>query len=259
MQKQYRAGEVLFGEGEPSDYACRIVSGEADIVKNNAGEAVVLGTAKAGDFIGEMGVIEGSPRSATIRAVSAVTVEIYPKDAFLKRISEDNEMALRLLSRLSQRLRVVSQAFVEAVTIGGSGLGAGEPEGGATGTLRPLRMFADSNRLEGQLPSEGVLVNSLPFFVGRSPKEAEPKPGIPVDLALEDKQPYRLSRVHFSIDSADGSYLVRDMHSMLGTNVNGDGLGDHFTADQAFLSAAENIVVAGGKVSPYRFRLVVEA
>ena len=86
IRKQYPVGETLFAEGEPSDYACRILSGEVDIVKQNERETVSLGTAKAGEFVGELGVIQGSPRSATVRALSPVTVEVVSKEEFLKRI-----------------------------------------------------------------------------------------------------------------------------------------------------------------------------
>jgi len=256
IQKQFRAGEILFKEGEPSDHALRIVSGEVDVVKENEGEAVVLGTAKAGDFIGEMGVIQEQPRIATARAVSAVTVEVFPKDAFLKQISEDSQLAFRLLSRLSERLKVVSQAFVEAVTMGSAQHDPRERD--AAPALSPLRLFADSNRLVRLLPSEGVLVTPFPPMVGRLPKETEIQPALPLDLALQDVPPFRLSRMHFSIDREDGAYVVRDMHSNLGTEVNGYGLGDHFASDRTPLRVGENVVVAGGKGSSFRFRLVLE-
>lgn len=256
IQKQYRAGEILFKEGEPSDHALRIVSGEVDVVKENEGEAVILGTAKDGDFIGEMGVIQESPRIATVRAVSAVTVDVFPKDAFLKQISEDPELALRLLKRLGERLKVVSQAFVEAVTMGGTQHDLRELD--APPALSPLRLFADSNRLVRLLPSEGVLVTPFPFLVGRLPQETETQAPLPLDLALQDVPPFRLSRVHFSIDREDSAYVVRDMHSHLGTEVNGHGLGDHFASDRAPLRVGENVVVAGGKGSSFRFRFILE-
>jgi hypothetical protein len=88
--------------------------------------------------------------------------------------------------------------------------------------------------------------------------ERELRPAVPVDLAIGDKRPYRLSRLHFSIVRDDSTYVVRDMHSMLGTSVNGQGLGDQFAADRASLHPGDNIVVAGGEGSPNEFRLVLE-
>ncbi len=257
IQKQYLVGEILFAEGEPSDYACRILSGEVDVIKQIEGETVTLGTAAAGEFIGELGVIQDAPRIATVRARSLVTVEVIPKDEFLKRISEDSELAFRLLSRLSSRLKVVSQALVEAVTAGGARSDTRHSRSGTASPLPALRVFGNSKRLARLLPSEGLPVTTAPFVVGRVSTEGDRQLRRPVDLEVADVKPFRLSRVHFSIDHNIGTYVVRDMHSSLGTEVNGIGLGDHFASDQAPLHNGDNVVVAGGKGSPYRFRLVV--
>lgn len=258
IRKQYLVGETLFAEGEPSDYACQILSGEVDIVKRHEHESVSLGTAKAGEFIGELGVIQGSPRSATVRALSRVTVEVISKDEFLKRISEDSELSFRLLSRLSSRLQHVSQALLEAVTTGGARPDTRHSRSLTASQLPALRVFAGSHRLARLLPSEGVPVTTVPFVVGRVSMEGEIPLQRPVDLAVADVKPFRLSRVHFSIDYGIGTYVVRDMHSSLGTDVNGNALGDHFASDQSPLHGGDNVVVAGGKESPCRFLLVVE-
>ncbi len=258
IRKQYPVGETLFAEGEPSDYACRILSGEVDIVKQNERETVSLGTAKAGEFVGELGVIQGSPRSATVRALSPVTVEVVSKDEFLKRISEDSELSFQLLSRLSSRLQHASQALLEAATTGGARSPARHPSSDTASPLPALRVLAGSHRLARVLPPEGVPVTTVPFVVGRVSMEGEMQLQRPVDLAVADVKPFRLSRAHFSIDYSIGTYVVRDMHSSLGTEVNGNALGDHFAADQSPLHSGDNVVVAGGKDSPCRFLLVLE-
>ena len=72
---------------------------------------------------------------------------------------------------------------------------------------------------------------------------------MPPDLKLDDTVPFRLSRNHFMIEKRDGSYYVRDLRSSLGTIVNGEPIGDHFS-DEAPLRAGENEVIAGGVKSP---------
>ena len=44
-------------------------------------ELIRLGAAKEGEFLGEMGVLEGRPRSATVRAASALEVELIGRQA----------------------------------------------------------------------------------------------------------------------------------------------------------------------------------
>lgn len=253
----FRAGQVLFEEGEASDFACRLVSGEADVTKTFGGEEVILGTAKAGEFVGEMGVIENLPRSATVRAVGALAVEIYPANAFLQRVSGDGALALQLLIRLSERLKTVNRAFAEVLTIATS-----EPAPAPQASpqaLPPLQLQAASAQLADAMPKDGLDIERFPFIVGRKPADEGAFPVAPADLMLADKRPFRLSRAHFAIDAADGGYVVRDLASSLGTEVGGRGLGAMFAADEVRLAPGENMVVAGGRGSPYRFRLILNA
>jgi CRP-like cAMP-binding protein len=71
------AGQVLFREGDTADSVFRLLSGSVDILRELDGHPILLGTVGAGQFIGEMGVVENRPRSATARAASEVEVEIF--------------------------------------------------------------------------------------------------------------------------------------------------------------------------------------
>ena len=62
--KEYQPGEVIISEGEVDCWVYFLIKGSLEITKNNK----VIGALKrTGDLFGEMGVIDGSPRSATIR------------------------------------------------------------------------------------------------------------------------------------------------------------------------------------------------
>ena len=77
------------------------------------------------------------------------------------------------------------------------------------------------------------------------------------DLLLYDREPIRLSRAHFAIVHHDGGLFVRDLHSKLGTTVNGVPIGWHFEADEAPLQAGANEIVAGGTGSPFAFTVEI--
>ena len=115
----YRRGDILFREGDPSDFVGRIISGDVEVAREHEGETVVLGSAHSGEFIGEMGVIEGRPCSATVRAIDDVELELIGKEDFLKLVSTDSDTALQLLSRLSERLRTADSLLTEAHVQGG--------------------------------------------------------------------------------------------------------------------------------------------
>jgi CRP/FNR family transcriptional regulator, cyclic AMP receptor protein len=70
----FAEGQVLFREGDLPDSVFRLLSGSVDILRELDGDPILLGTVGAGQFIGEMGVVENRPRSATARAASEVEV-----------------------------------------------------------------------------------------------------------------------------------------------------------------------------------------
>lgn len=109
MRMNYRQGDTLFRQGDPSDFALRVLGGELDVVVEMSGHGMVVGRVGVGDYVGEMGVIEKKPRSATVRAATDVAVEVIPAEVFLNVISQNSTAALDLLSRISDKLRTVSQ------------------------------------------------------------------------------------------------------------------------------------------------------
>jgi CRP/FNR family transcriptional regulator, cyclic AMP receptor protein len=69
--------------GRPGRPCFSLLSGAVDILRELDGDPILLGTVGAGQFIGEMGVVENRPRSATARAASEVEVEILTPTEFL--------------------------------------------------------------------------------------------------------------------------------------------------------------------------------
>ena len=62
----FAEGQVLFREGDPADSVFRLLSGAVDILRELDGDSILLGTVGAGQFMGEMGVVENRPRNATL-------------------------------------------------------------------------------------------------------------------------------------------------------------------------------------------------
>src|SRR5919106_4695940 len=111
MRRRFEADEILFRQGDPSDFALLILSGSVDVLREVGNDAIVLGMVRAGEFVGEMGVLEGRPRSATVRAASPVEAELIERQAFLDRVSDEPELARKLLVRMSARLRDVEDTL----------------------------------------------------------------------------------------------------------------------------------------------------
>jgi CRP/FNR family transcriptional regulator, cyclic AMP receptor protein len=259
---RYAPGEAVFSEGEPSAEVFRIASGTAEVLKEVDGRAVTLGTVRAGEFVGEMGVIEGRARGATVRATSELVLEPLGREDFLRRISEDRDAAFQVILRLSERLRRTNERLVGMEEAPDSGATASaEPRGDAVERREAaprVTIFGASEIVAAYLPDEGLTVEEFPFTVGRRPVGREAWPVEGISLPLDDFLPYRLSRMHFAIlRSSDGRYEVRDVGSKLGTEVNGGFLGEDFPRVLAILRHGENRIVAGGGGSPFAFRIVV--
>ncbi|MDB5978109.1 MAG: 4Fe-4S dicluster protein [Nevskia sp.] len=68
----FKAGDVLFKEGDASDGVYLIRRGSATISRTMAGREVVLAYVTAGQSVGEMSLMSDTPRSATVRAAVAL-------------------------------------------------------------------------------------------------------------------------------------------------------------------------------------------
>ena len=64
-----KSGEVLVAEGHPADAFYIVIAGEVEVAQRAGDGTVYLRTLGPGDFFGEVGVLQGTPRTATVRAV----------------------------------------------------------------------------------------------------------------------------------------------------------------------------------------------
>ena len=250
-QTEFSDGEIVLTEGAPSDFVYRILIGEVEIFSEKHGEIIVLGTVKAGEFLGEMGIIERRPRSASARARGDVLIEKLERWEFIQMIAESPISANRLIERLSERLRHSNQMYTKMVAR------AAPQDAPASASPARVKLSAGTEGLSAGIPDGGINITKFPFTVGREPHGDEPLPKITVDLQIRDTIPYRLSSAHFSLVSTEDGFAVRDLGGARGTSVNGAFIGDHFERDICDLNAGENTVIAGGMNSVFSFKIFV--
>ncbi len=251
QQRDYADGELIVTQGAPSDYVYRIRSGEVEVFSELEGQEVVLGSMKEGDFLGEMGIIEGQKRSASVRAKGPVAAELLERSEFFRLISEDTSAASLLITRLGDRLRAVSEKLAQAEVSREA-----PPPRPPDAPDRRLQLFAASEPLRPLIPEEGLELAELPFSIGRK-SEGQTGSGVEIHLTLPDSKPYRLSHQHFALALLEDRCAVLDLGSTLGTRVNGECLGQDFGRDFKALDPGENEIVAGGSNSPFVFRVVL--
>lgn len=105
MRVNFGAGETLFSEGEASDAAYVLISGSADVLIASPDGTIVASRLEANAIIGEMGIVTGNPRSATIVAQSHVTALRLQKEVFLALLAEFPQMALSVTRLIVSRLQ----------------------------------------------------------------------------------------------------------------------------------------------------------
>jgi CRP-like cAMP-binding protein len=107
------AGTDLVIEGEPGDALFIILEGEASILRSDAAEAVIAQVGP-GAYFGELAILDGSPRSATVRADSDVKVGVLGIRMFRTLLREVPDLAEQLLVGLAGQLRAAQAAAAEA-------------------------------------------------------------------------------------------------------------------------------------------------
>jgi serine phosphatase RsbU (regulator of sigma subunit) len=92
-------------EGAATREVYLILSGEVEIAKHAPDGEIVIARREAGDVFGEMSMIEGSPRFATVRAVQETRVLELSEGAMLSAFDEQPHLLFRTTQMLSGRLR----------------------------------------------------------------------------------------------------------------------------------------------------------
>jgi CRP-like cAMP-binding protein len=105
LGRVYLDGEVIIRQGDVGDCMFVIQEGQVEVLAESEGEEVRLNVLDAGDFFGEMAVVEREVRAATVRALGAARILTVDRKNFLRRIHEDPSLAYRLVQTMSRRIR----------------------------------------------------------------------------------------------------------------------------------------------------------
>lgn len=100
----FARGQILFRQGDVADAAYVILSGTADVFMEHAGKRFHLSTTERHSITGEMGLISGSPRSATVVAATDLVTLKIGKDIFVNLLAELPSVALVVMRNQVKRL-----------------------------------------------------------------------------------------------------------------------------------------------------------
>ena len=109
--QQVRAGQVVIEEGADDKDIFVIQRGSMIVEKNIGGKPVFLNYLPAGSYFGEMAAVDGSKRTATVRAAIKSEVVRLPGPAFVELLERKPELRTRTLKDMAARREI--NAFIE--------------------------------------------------------------------------------------------------------------------------------------------------
>jgi len=127
VSQKFNRDETVVLEGDDSVQALYLIaSGSVQVYMTGVdGRETILSFLERGDFFGEMSLIDGEPRSASVRTVTDAQMLIIHRESFLQLIRQSPEIAMGLLSELSKRLRKANRQIGSLSTMSVSGRVAG--------------------------------------------------------------------------------------------------------------------------------------
>jgi signal transduction histidine kinase len=158
------AGETLVAEGEPGDSMYIALEGQFEVSKRSGERDVVLANSGPGDVIGEISVLEGCPRTATVRAAQDGHLLKISRESFEQLLQRSPSAALGVVRTMTTRLRNTEAMLRQSEKMAALGtLSAGlahelnNPAAAVKRSSGRLReTLADLQRLAAELGSLGL-------------------------------------------------------------------------------------------------------
>jgi CRP/FNR family cyclic AMP-dependent transcriptional regulator len=190
--RDFAAGEVLFREGERGDEMYVIQSGLVRIVKRVGGEYRSLATLGRGEFLGEMAILNGKPRTATAHVLEDAKVLVIDAATLEQMIANNTEITLRLVKKLARRLDSADEMIQMLLS----------PDPQAR-VLLALKRHAEAF---GEETSEGVRLHGSAVDLARE---------VAVDVTQVRDVLSRLRRLRVATEDETGAIVVMDLPRLM--------------------------------------------
>jgi len=212
---EFDSGEFIFKEGELGTEMYIVQEGQVEILKEITGAQKQLAVLDKGDFFGEMAILEDLPRTASARSMSAVKLLMINGSTFDQMLRSNPEISVRMMRKLSRRLRETDRMLREAI--------------GGTDSSRPVIEMPSPSEVSSEVAVERLMheKSGMEVFLSQETDTTlgrrDPVTGInpEIDLTPVDTQ-RSTSRRHAKIFRRNGKYfLSEEIGTMNGTFVNG--------------------------------------
>ena len=107
VERNYKKGETIVKEGEQAVAFFMVIKGKVEVSRGAAAKKQKLNDLGPSEFFGDMALIDGGPRVATVRAIEDTECLVLSRWDFVAELRTNPQMAVAMLPVLSRRLREV--------------------------------------------------------------------------------------------------------------------------------------------------------
>jgi CRP/FNR family cyclic AMP-dependent transcriptional regulator len=212
---RYGANERIFTEADLGTTMYIVQSGKVRLFRVVDGQKRVHGMMEKGDFFGEMSILEGLPRTISAEAVEDAELIEINSMTFDKMIKGNIEIAIRMLRKLSIRLRETERRL-EGLQADGRSAAPARPA--SVVKVKPAGSTGTGTRFEVDGDGTTFSVQAQETLIGRFDPVTEQMPDI--DLTQVDLK-RSVSRRHARlVRTDDGFVLTEEIGALNGTFVN---------------------------------------
>jgi CRP-like cAMP-binding protein len=259
----YRAGEVIFAEGDYSTEAYIVRRGRVEVFVTRGGDRQ-LAILHEGAVFGELALLTDQARTASVRALDDVELVVIDQDGFLDLWRHHPEALLPLLRVIFERVRDIVHLANELAldehnrAIVAAHMSETETVAGHTTDRMPHVV------LEGATPAAREALEHAPLTIGRFPFRIGGDGGsdrlfVHNDLVLRPIDAGPVARSHCMLANVDGRCFLIDRGTRFGTFVDGTRVGGMRAPSRVELPEGRCEIAVGGPRSAYRFRVTVRA
>ncbi|MBN1291024.1 MAG: Crp/Fnr family transcriptional regulator [Candidatus Latescibacteria bacterium] len=117
ITKKFPKDQIILLEDEDGDTLFIILQGKVKVTTfSESGKEVIFSILNEGDFFGEMSLLDGKPRSATVVSMDNAKIQMIRRVEFYRLLEDHPRIALRLLEELASRLRKADER-IESLAI----------------------------------------------------------------------------------------------------------------------------------------------
>jgi CRP/FNR family cyclic AMP-dependent transcriptional regulator len=109
VTRSFQKNTIIINEGDEANSFFIIIKGGVKIfLSNEEGKEIIINAQGPGDHFGELALLDGAPRSASVITTEKSTIGVISKEDFHNILAKNTDLALTLIRELTRRVRLLS-------------------------------------------------------------------------------------------------------------------------------------------------------